>query len=61
MKKKARTADTLLILPGLLVPVESLKKSCFLSKNGHGRDRTADTRIFIPVLYQLSYMPFVSE
>ena len=26
-------------------------------KNGQGRDRTADTRIFSPVLYQLSYLP----
>ena len=24
--------------------------------NGQGRDRTADTRIFSPVLYQLSYL-----
>ena len=24
-------------------------------KNGSGRDRTADTRIFNPLLYQLSY------
>jgi hypothetical protein len=25
--------------------------------NGQRRDRTADTRIFSPVLYQLSYLP----
>ena len=29
-----------------------LKKQCF---GGLGRDRTADTRIFNPLLYQLSY------
>ena len=28
------------------------KKQCF---GGLGRDRTADTRIFNPLLYQLSY------
>src|SRR6186997_1281314 len=27
-----------------------------LCENGQGRDRTADTRIFSPVLYQLSYL-----
>lgn len=25
--------------------------------NGQSRDRTGDTRIFSPVLYQLSYLP----
>ncbi len=25
-------------------------------KSGQGRDRTADTRIFSPVLYRLSYL-----
>ena len=29
-----------------------LKKQCL---GGMGRDRTADTRIFNPLLYQLSY------
>ena len=28
-----------------------------LMSNGQRRDRTADTRIFSPVLYQLSYLP----
>ena len=28
------------------------------SSNGQRRDRTADTRIFSPVLYQLSYLPW---
>ena len=35
-----------------------VSKSCEKSgykKNGSGRDRTADTRIFNPLLYQLSY------
>ncbi len=27
------------------------------SENGQGRIRTADTRIFSPLLYQLSYLP----
>lgn len=26
---------------------------------GQSRDRTGDTRIFSPVLYQLSYLPFL--
>ena len=26
------------------------------SRNGQGRNRTADTRIFSPLLYQLSYL-----
>ena len=26
-------------------------------ENGQSRDRTGDTRIFSPVLYQLSYLP----
>lgn len=29
--------------------------------NGQSRDRTGDTRIFSPVLYQLSYPPEASE
>ena len=28
-----------------------------VTSNGQGRDRTGDTRIFSPVLYQLSYLP----
>ena len=27
------------------------------TKNGQGRDRTGDTWIFSPLLYQLSYLP----
>ena len=38
----------------------SNKKPHFLSRNGvfggDGRNRTADTRIFSPLLYQLSYI-----
>ena len=29
---------------------------CFLQYGGWGRNRTADTRIFNPLLYQLSYL-----
>ena len=32
------------------------RKPSTKEKSGHGRDRTVDTRIFNPVLYQLSYM-----
>ena len=32
-----------------------------LCKSGQRRDRTADTRIFSPVLYQLSYLAFSLE
>ena len=32
-------------------------KTEWFAYNGQGRDRTADTRIFSPVLYQLSYLP----
>ena len=34
-----------------LLAVESLGSEC-----GQGRNRTADTRIFSPLLYQLSYL-----
>ena len=34
------------------------KSLIFLEENGgQGRNRTADTRIFSPVLYRLSYLP----
>jgi hypothetical protein len=32
-----------------------------LNCGGQGRDRTADTRIFSPLLYQLSYLAPFSE
>jgi hypothetical protein len=35
---------------------EHVKYSARLAESGQGRDRTADTRIFSPVLYQLSYL-----
>src|SRR5258708_2940192 len=31
--------------------------SARVTSNGQSRDRTGDTRIFSPVLYQLSYLP----
>ena len=31
---------------------------CEVNCGGQGRDRTADTRIFSPLLYQLSYLAF---
>ena len=39
------------------VPV-SLRKALYSisSKSGQGRNRTVDTRIFSPLLYQLSYL-----
>jgi hypothetical protein len=37
-------------LPKLLYDVQ------VLPHDGQGRDRTADTRIFSPLLYQLSYL-----
>ncbi len=30
-----------------------------IQSGGQSRDRTGDTRIFSPVLYQLSYLPFL--
>ena len=30
-------------------------------KSGQGRDRTGDTRIFSPVLYQLSYLAVAAD
>ncbi len=30
-------------------------------RGGQRRDRTVDTRIFSPVLYQLSYLPFFNK
>ena len=32
----------------------------YQSKSGGGRDRTSDTRIFSPLLYQLSYLAKIS-
>ena len=41
----------------------SARKECVILNGGQGRDRTADTRIFSPLLYQLSYLaiPFAPE
>jgi hypothetical protein len=38
------------------VMANSVWDSCMVWGGGQGRDRTADTRIFSPLLYQLSYL-----
>ncbi len=38
---------------------QGLILSCFLKKGGATRNRTGDTRIFSPLLYQLSYGTFL--
>jgi hypothetical protein len=43
---------------------EEAFRNCLLRKalgSGQGRDRTADTRIFSPLLYQLSYLTGFSK
>lgn len=47
--------------PPLLGPVRSgviYFAWCELEQSGQGRDRTGDTRIFSPLLYQLSYLSY---
>ena len=31
-------------------------RMCLIENGGQGRNRTSDTRIFSPLLYQLSYL-----
>lgn len=33
-----------------------MRRKCLSDKSGQGGDRTPDTRIFSPLLYQLSYL-----
>ncbi len=51
----------LTVQPQLTIPVEAHVHAVRNTRNdphsGQGRDRTADTRIFSPLLYQLSYRP----
>ena len=42
-------------LLGALVCLQTFMEVCGQCLGGLGRDRTADTRIFNPLLYQLSY------
>src|SRR5688572_17558286 len=48
LTRKRRTAERRQVTETLV--------SARFSESGQGRDRTADTRIFSPVLYQLSYL-----
>jgi hypothetical protein len=42
--------------PGHATKTPTIRDFCCLGKNGaRGRNRTSDTRIFNPLLYQLSY------
>ena len=56
---RIRTCD--IQLPKLALYQAELRPGCKICQNsgkkngGSGRDRTADTRIFNPLLYQLSY------
>ena len=53
--EEAKNPRKLLFITGFLFICGVLKKLEKLYSGGPGQNRTADTRIFSPLLYQLSY------